>query len=220
MLFSGPMGSGKTEVAINFAVRAAVEGAGPVRLVDLDFVNPYFCARERREELSLRGVEVVSAPSERSPSDIPVILGDLVGALSREEGLTVVDLGGGEKGASMLGGLLDSLPKGDVEHLLVVNPYRMGMRPEEQIVNVARSIEEAAKKRLTGLVSNPHLGRGTKGREIKEGHKVVGRASFVLGVPIRFLACPKGLVGPGGEMSGLKLPLLPLDFFVKMPWEG
>ena len=40
-LFSGHYGSGKTNIAVNYALKIKENGAN-CRIVDLDIVNPYF----------------------------------------------------------------------------------------------------------------------------------------------------------------------------------
>ena len=54
----GAFGSGKSELALNMAIRAAK--SGPCTLVDLDVINPYFRTSERGDVLTPAGVEAVS----------------------------------------------------------------------------------------------------------------------------------------------------------------
>ena len=64
-VFYGLYGSGKSEIAINYALRLA--GCGhPVTLIDLDAVTPYFRVRDVREELVTRGVQVVAPGADAS----------------------------------------------------------------------------------------------------------------------------------------------------------
>ncbi len=57
VFLTGHYGSGKSEVAVNLAIR---NHGG--YLVDLDVVNPYFRSRESGIPLSEAGVEVISSP--------------------------------------------------------------------------------------------------------------------------------------------------------------
>ena len=56
--FLGALGSGKTEVSVNYSLLLRSLDL-PVQIVDLDIVNPYFRCREAVEPLTARGVEVV-----------------------------------------------------------------------------------------------------------------------------------------------------------------
>ena len=56
----GAFGSGKSELALNMAIRAAKQG--PCTLVDLDVINPYFRTSERGDVLTPAGVELIMPP--------------------------------------------------------------------------------------------------------------------------------------------------------------
>ena len=48
-VFAGHFGSGKTEIAINYAIYLAKQGH-KVAIVDIDIVNPYFCTRDVKDD--------------------------------------------------------------------------------------------------------------------------------------------------------------------------
>ena len=50
--FVGMFGSGKTELAINYAMMLAKKEEN-VALADLDFVSPYFRSREKKDLMQL-----------------------------------------------------------------------------------------------------------------------------------------------------------------------
>ena len=54
-LFAGHYGSGKTNIAVNYALHLAKEGK-QVCIADLDIVNPYFRTADSRQELESAGV--------------------------------------------------------------------------------------------------------------------------------------------------------------------
>ena len=55
-VFMGHYGSGKTFVAVNYALALAQKGL-PVSIYDLDIVNPYFRTVDAMETLNKSGVE-------------------------------------------------------------------------------------------------------------------------------------------------------------------
>ena len=63
-IFTGRFGTGKTEVAINYALALAV-GDDAVRLTDMDVVTPYYRSREMTERLDEKGVEVVCVQASK-----------------------------------------------------------------------------------------------------------------------------------------------------------
>lgn len=57
-IITGHYGSGKTEYAVNLALRLAAEGKKTV-LADLDIVNPYFRSYEQTQRLEAAGIRVI-----------------------------------------------------------------------------------------------------------------------------------------------------------------
>ena len=55
-LFAGHYGSGKTNIAVNYALKLAGEGK-PVCIADLDIVNPYFRTKDSAKVLEQAGVK-------------------------------------------------------------------------------------------------------------------------------------------------------------------
>ena len=90
----GNYGSGKTEVAVNLALRLASQGAR-VQLADLDLVNPYFRSREVRELLEAQGIRVVLPPPRLASSDLPIVVPEIRGMLRPPAGTrSIFDVGG------------------------------------------------------------------------------------------------------------------------------
>lgn len=77
ILFTGHFGSGKTEIAINYAIRSAQSGQKTI-LVDLDIVNPFFRSTEAREELEAHGVKVMSPNFASTTVDIPSLPAEII----------------------------------------------------------------------------------------------------------------------------------------------
>ena len=66
-LFAGHYGSGKTNIAVNYALRLASEGK-KVCIADLDIVNPYFRTKDSEAELEAAGISLVSPQYFRCPA--------------------------------------------------------------------------------------------------------------------------------------------------------
>ena len=77
----GHYGSGKTEFAVNYAIRRRESGS-EVAIADLDIVNPYFRTRQQADMLEEMGIRVVSSNLGNDwRLDIPALNSDLWGRL-------------------------------------------------------------------------------------------------------------------------------------------
>ncbi|MBN2360760.1 MAG: hypothetical protein JXR83_15000, partial [Deltaproteobacteria bacterium] len=83
-VFVGNFGSGKTEIAINYAIMLAGRGER-VQLVDIDLVNVYFRSREARTYMEEHGVEVVAPTGDYAFADLPIILAEVGGLLKQAQ---------------------------------------------------------------------------------------------------------------------------------------
>ena len=59
-IFAGHYGSGKTNIAINYALQIKESGIN-VDIADLDIVNPYFRTKDADKLLSEKGIRLVSS---------------------------------------------------------------------------------------------------------------------------------------------------------------
>ena len=71
-LFLGHYGSGKTNMAVNWALNMANSGKS-VEIADLDIVNPYFRTKDSQKQLEEAGVKVIALPFANSSVDLPAI---------------------------------------------------------------------------------------------------------------------------------------------------
>lgn len=71
-IFTGHFGSGKTEVAVNFALNATISLKN-VAIVDLDIVNPYFRTADVKNELENSGIWVVTPMYANTNVDVPAL---------------------------------------------------------------------------------------------------------------------------------------------------
>jgi hypothetical protein len=211
-LFLGHFGSGKTEVAIHYALSLCTGPKRPL-LLDLDFITPYYRSRDVLPELAEAGVDVVAPEGELARSDLPVVTARAVQALSNYEGPVVADIGGDE-GARVVGSMADRLRAGSYEAYMVINPFRPGTGTPGQVAEYAHWLEQIARIKFTGVVNNANAGPLTQPEHVLGGLKEVQASADLLGLPVIFTAATAG-VAP--HLAGLKV--LPLNLRMRPPWE-
>lgn len=191
-IITGEYGSGKTNLAVNLACAASEHGSAAI--VDLDTVNPYFRTADFRDELTERGIEVVTPDFANSNLDIPVLNFDIE-RIIRSHDHTVIDVGGSDAGAYALGRYRNTIEKysGDYDMLYVYNMYRTTDVSAEETVTLLREIEQACRIKCTGLVNNPNLGYETTSRIVEDASDFSEKISAATGLPVVFRCVTEGI---------------------------
>lgn len=192
-LFVGNLGSGKTELAINYALWLQ-SGFPRVSIVDLDIVNPYFRTRIRREYLEEKGLQVISPPGALAGADVPALPAAILGVLENQQGLGVFDVGGDDIGATALGRFKHYLPAGTYNLFFVINTCRPFTSTAQGIIKMLRLVEQASRLQVSALVNNTNLGVQTDAATVLAGHATVTEVAQELGLPIACVAAAPGLV--------------------------
>ena len=71
-IFAGHYGSGKTNIAINYALKIKEKGIN-VHIADLDIVNPYFRTKDAQKLLEDSGIRLVSSIMANTNVDTPAL---------------------------------------------------------------------------------------------------------------------------------------------------
>jgi hypothetical protein len=212
----GPYGSGKTELAIGFALLAArlqtQQGQTPERVVlgDLDVLKPYFRSREATMKLAESGVQVIAPQGALSMSDLPIIPAELRGALSRTDLRVMLDVGGDPVGARALGSLSDVVPAADYDLLLVLNRHRPFMDEQARVIAQAHEIVAATHLSVTGIISNTHMLQDTSEKDVLWGLELALSVAESLDTSVRLLSVSEHLVPAFRDRPGLP-PLFALS---------
>jgi len=216
VILVGHFGSGKSEIAINLSLGFAARGQD-VSLVDLDVVKPYFRCRAAREEVEARGIHLVVPGGDRFYADLPIVVPEVKGVLTRSlgaNGRVVVDAGGDDSGARALGSLMDAIDPERSEMLFVVNTRRPFAEDQAALVAMLRDIETAARRRVTGLVANTHLMEETTPEVVREGLEAARTLAGSTGIPVRFCAVLKRMEG---TLTGMDVPVLAIERYLLPP---
>ncbi len=170
-LFAGHYGSGKTNIAVNYAKFIKSKGFD-VAIIDLDIVNPYFRTKDSEEELKKCGIEIISSEYANTNLDAPALPKEIYSAIADKSKKLVIDVGGDDRGAVALGRFApDILEENDFEMLFVANFYRPLTRTAEDALGIMREIELAGHISFTGIVHNSNIGEETTISDVlkKEG---------------------------------------------------
>lgn len=160
-LFAGHYGSGKTNIAVNYAMRLASEGK-KVCIADLDIVNPYFRTKDSEAELSACGIELISPRYANSNVDLPALPPESYRPVQDKSVYGVLDIGGDDRGAYALGRFADAIKAEDNYRMaFVVNCYRPLTATVEDTVQIMKEIEAAANIRFDCIVNNSNIGGET-----------------------------------------------------------
>lgn len=213
----GHFGSGKTELALNRALDLAAAGEA-VTLADLDVVKPYFRSRSARHLLADAGVSLLAPTGENVFADLPIIVPQVRSALRDPAHRLLLDIGGDDTGARVLGSLADVLPEADTDVLLVLNFRRPSTPDAERAVAMVRAIERVARVAVTGLVSNTHLMDETTAETVLEGAGMAREVAAATGVPLVGIAVTEPLVA-AVDAAGPECPVIRLRRIVRPPFE-
>ena len=183
-ILCGHYGSGKTNVAVNIAAELK-KSRDTVTVADLDIVNPYFRTKDSAVFFEQQGIRLICSAYANSNVDIPALPQEMY-ALTDDRSMTaVLDIGGDDRGALVLGRLAPKiLLENDYEMLMVINCYRPLTRDATSTMEVLREIEFAGGIRFTGLVNNSNLGAITTPEDILASRDYAEEVSGLSGLPV------------------------------------
>lgn len=211
-VLAGHSGSGKTEVAVNRAIRLARAGV-QVALIDLDTVNHYFRTREVLGALRSAGVRVVLPPFGEQKVDMPLVSAEVSAVLRDPSWRVLIDLGGDAVGSRVLGQYARALTK-LAEMVLVVNPYRPRTSTAAGAVAEAAAITVSARLKWTGVLANPNLGPDTTAADVLGGLDVVSEVARNLKVPLLGMTVRSDLVAQVSAQAPAELAIEPLEIYL------
>ena len=207
-LFAGHYGSGKTNIAVNYALLLAGEGKR-VCIADLDIVNPYFRTKDSAEVLSEAGVELISPHFANSNVDLPALPPEAYRLVQDKSSYGIMDIGGDDRGACALGRFTPYIKEEDNYRMVfVANCCRPLTRTAEDALEVMREIEQACGLAFTCIVNNSNLGCETTAETLEGSRGFIEELCRLSGLPLWFCAAQASLASTLDEGDA---PVLSLE---------
>lgn len=192
-LFAGHYGSGKTNIAVNYALLLREQGL-PVTVADLDIVNPYFRTLDSEEVFREHGIKLICSQFANSNVDAPAMPKEVYELIASRSEYGVLDIGGDDRGALALGRYVPSIiEENDYEMLLVVNKARPLTRNVPDTLEVVDEMVAACKLPFTGIVNNTNLGPETTAEDVLSSISYAEEVSKALGIPVKMTCCDEKL---------------------------
>ena len=204
-LFAGHYGSGKTNIAVNYAMLLSDEGK-KVCIADLDIVNPYFRTKDSEADLLEKGIDLICSEYANTNVDLPALPSASYRLVQDRSCYGVIDIGGDDRGAYALGRFADAIKEeGNYRMAFVLNRYRPLTSTVEGAMEIMREIEAASGIRFTCIVNNSNIGSETTADTVRESLSFAEEVSRASGLPVWINTVELGIAD---ELT--EIPVLPL----------
>ena len=208
----GNYGSGKTELALNFAVKAAETGR--TELIDLDMVNTYFRLTERGKMAELKEVRLVSPNFACSGIETLSLPAEVASAFAMDWDTVVFDVGGDPAGATALGRYnrdFRELEEGSLAGTV------------EKLIKLQEDMQRYSRLKITGMINNTNLAQLTGPDELRDGYELIKQVSERTGVPVKYTSGKKELLdiflAEGHDPKYIGTPIA-IDTYMQRDWDS
>ena len=208
-LFLGHYGTGKTNIALNFALMLKEN----VTVYDLDIVNPYFRTLDGKDILDSNNIPLIASDYANTNVDCPAMNPECYLMVRDKNRYAVVDVGGDDRGAYALGRFRNEiLEENNYDMFLIINKYRYETRTPEETLEIKKEIEEVAGIKFTAIINNSNLGRETTKEVILNSLEYAKEVSKLTGLEIKYTAIREDLVKEfNGEIDNI-IPLKLINY--------
>ena len=221
----GNYGSGKTELALNFAFRAAERGER-TELLDLDMVNTYFRLTERGRMTRMQEIRLVSPNFACSGIETLSVPAEVASAFAMDWDTVIFDVGGDAVGATAVGRYHQDfmeLEPGALEVLNVVNTRRPLAGTVEKVLRLQEEMQVHSRLKITGMINNTNLATATTTEELCHGYEILKEVSEISGIPVAYTSGKKDMLdaflAEGHDPAFIGTPL-PFDTYMQRDWDS
>lgn len=212
----GHYGSGKSEFSMNYVTKLRDLVDTKVAISDLDIVNVYFRTREKRDFLQSKNILPIDSSIQATTLDLPAVSAQVTAPINDKSYNYVIDVGGDDVGARVLGRFSNLLNPDEYDMFCVVNANREKTQTAQEVIDHIRSIENASKLKVTGLINNTHLVRETTIDDILRGQELVKEVSKLTNIPIRYVTCLESLIPQ--LPNSIEGEVFPINLYMRECW--
>ena len=221
----GNYGSGKTELALNFAFQAAEQGKR-TELLDLDMVNTYFRLAEHGKLTEMKEIRLVSPNFSCSGIETLSLPAEVASAFDMDWDTVVFDVGGDAVGSTALGryhqDFMD-LEEGALEVLNVINIRRPLAGTVDRIVRLQEEMQVHSRLKISGMINNTNLAEATGYEELRDGYRLIKQVSELTGVPVLYTSGKKRMLdqflSEGHDPKYIGKPMY-IDTYMARDWNS
>ena len=186
-IYTGAYTSGKSENAINRAIEYTKQKKD-ITLVDLDTVEPAYCMRPIEKEIRNFGINLILQSDYFGLGEAgSYVTNEQINCLKATKEDIIIDVGYGVTGLDTLDILTDIDKEENIQIYLVVNTSKFETKDKDSIIEYIEFNSGENKKpwkKITGLISNTHLGDETTYEDIIRGYEILKSVSDETNIPI------------------------------------
>ncbi len=214
LVLTGNYGSGKTELALNLAMKYAQNYR--TTLVDLDIVNPYFRSGEKAEEMRQAGVRMLMPTYAMTTVDIPALPAEIQSVFEVPSDRVIFDVGGDDTGAAALGRFYPSFManRNCTRVIFVINCMRPLTRDVDEIIDLAERIQNRGRLKIDMLINNTNLADLTEPEMVENGERITMLCAERLGIDEMITAGKQELL----DRCRLKTPTMTIRRYMAPEW--
>ncbi len=220
-IFTGHYGSGKTEIAVNFAFHLKrMASERKVAIIDMDIVNPFFRTADATKPLEDSGIRVELPLYAQSNVDVPALTPQMEYLIEEKDTDLVLDIGGDDVGAKAVGRYKEAIMKRKYNLFFVLNKNRPFTKDLHSSLKIYREIQESCGIDFTGIVNNTHLLECTTLETLIQGIPLARELSQKTGVPLAFHCAFSSVLNNAEpkEVQSIQEPILPMEEYIKLLW--
>lgn len=184
-IFLGESGSGKSEMAINFALAFSDLTNKNIHFFDMDQSKPLYRSRDIKDIMKKRNITFHAGEQYL---DSPIVPHGVESIIRDENNLVIFDIGGNSIGSVNIGQYSKFFNMQDTVSYFVINCYRSFSKTQKHVRETINQILSSARIEKIQIISNPNFGIDTTIEDVIYGYKKTYEMLNNIGYEVHILA--------------------------------